>query len=170
MSCHTLFTSIILFIVFLWCRFEALVWKKEVFLSPAFNQLFQLLWCHISSSMLSHLFSSLLMLWISSRSMATPFRFSSAWSFLCSPATCFPTWPKLCVFQDFSEAWHSVMQTSKGHWESLPQPLSHASWTPHCTSYPQATWIQNATPWNASFVFLWSMILWGQVCYDLKPK
>ena len=114
---------------FLWCRLVALVWKKVVFLSPAFRQLFLLLWCHISSSMPSHLLSSNFVAWISPRSVPLSFMASSICSLFCRVATCFPTWPNVWTFQDFNDTWHFSKQASNGHCEWLDSPLSYASST-----------------------------------------
>lgn len=115
--------------VFCWYLFIAFVWKKVVFLSPAFNQLFRLLWCHISFSMPSHLFSSLFISWIDSKSTALPFMDSSILSLFWRAVICFPTWPKVCLFHDFKDLWHSSKQASSGQLDSLLHPLSHASST-----------------------------------------
>ena len=44
-------------------------------------------------------------------------------------ATCFPTWPKLFLFQAFYEVWHSSTQASNGHYAWPVPPLFHASST-----------------------------------------
>ena len=67
--------------------------------------------------------------WIAYRFVPLPFMASSIWSFFCRLATCFPTWPKVCLFHNFNDVWHSSRQASNGHCEWLICPFSHASFT-----------------------------------------
>ena len=114
-----------------------------VFLSLAFNQLFWLLWCHISSSVPSHLFSSIFTTWIDSKSAIHGFKFLELYSE--GPLSAYPH-GRRCAYSMTLMTFGTppsmlLMAISRSCFALFPMlPLLHLY-----TVHPQATWIQSKT-------------------------